>query len=50
MIDLKGRVVMPGGVDLHSHILGSKLGYGRAMCPASSTNQTYSRWRWVYHA
>jgi len=32
-IDLKGRVVMPGGVDLHSHIIGSKLGYGRAMCP-----------------
>ncbi|TFG34091.1 formylmethanofuran dehydrogenase subunit A [Candidatus Thorarchaeota archaeon] len=32
-IDLKGRIVMPGGVDLHSHIVGCKLGYGRAMCP-----------------
>ena len=32
-IDLKGYVVMPGGVDLHSHIVGSKLGFGRAMCP-----------------
>ncbi len=32
-IDLKGRLVMPGGVDLHSHIIGCKLGYGRAMCP-----------------
>ncbi|TFG33939.1 formylmethanofuran dehydrogenase subunit A [Candidatus Thorarchaeota archaeon] len=32
-IDLKGRVVMPGGVDLHSHIIGCKLNYGRSMCP-----------------
>lgn len=32
-IDLHGRIVMPGGVDLHSHIIGCKLGYGRAMCP-----------------
>lgn len=32
-IDVKGRAVMPGGIDLHSHIIGSKLGFGRAMCP-----------------
>jgi formylmethanofuran dehydrogenase subunit A len=32
-IDLKGRVVMPGGVDMHAHIIGSQLGFGRAMCP-----------------
>lgn len=32
-IDLDGCIVMPGGVDLHSHIVGSKLGFGRAMCP-----------------
>ncbi|MHA2066841.1 MAG: formylmethanofuran dehydrogenase subunit A [Candidatus Thorarchaeota archaeon] len=32
-IDLKGRMVMAGGVDMHSHIVGSKLGFGRAMCP-----------------
>jgi formylmethanofuran dehydrogenase subunit A len=32
-IDIKGRVVMPGGVDMHAHIIGSKLGFGRAMCP-----------------
>ncbi|MBN2230228.1 MAG: formylmethanofuran dehydrogenase subunit A [Candidatus Thorarchaeota archaeon] len=32
-VNLKGRTVMPGGVDLHSHILGSKLNLGRAMCP-----------------
>lgn len=32
-IDLKGRMVMAGGVDMHSHIVGSKLGFGRMMCP-----------------
>jgi formylmethanofuran dehydrogenase subunit A len=32
-IDLKGRMVMAGGVDMHAHIVGSKLGFGRAMCP-----------------
>ncbi len=32
-IDLSGRVVMPGGIDLHSHIAGSKLCFGREMCP-----------------
>ncbi len=32
-IDVKGRMVMAGGVDMHSHIVGSKLGFGRAMCP-----------------
>lgn len=32
-IDLKGRLVMAGGVDMHSHIVGSKVGAGRSMCP-----------------
>ena len=32
-IDVKGRVVMPGGVDLHSHIAGSKMNLARSMCP-----------------
>ncbi|MFX1481746.1 MAG: formylmethanofuran dehydrogenase subunit A [Promethearchaeota archaeon] len=32
-IDLKRRLVMAGGVDMHSHIVGSKVGFGRAMCP-----------------
>ncbi len=32
-IDLKGRLVMAGGVDMHAHIVGSKVGFGRAMCP-----------------
>ncbi|QDU61172.1 Formyltransferase/hydrolase complex Fhc subunit A [Planctomycetes bacterium Pan216] len=32
-IDLRGYVVMPGGVDMHSHIAGPKLNAGRRMCP-----------------
>jgi len=32
-IDLKGRLVMAGGVDMHSHIVGSKVGIGRSICP-----------------
>jgi len=32
-IDLKGKLVMAGGVDMHSHIVGSKVGVGRAICP-----------------
>ncbi|MFW9976739.1 MAG: formylmethanofuran dehydrogenase subunit A [Candidatus Thorarchaeota archaeon] len=32
-IDVKGKTVLPGGVDMHSHIVGSKLNFGRAMCP-----------------
>ncbi|MHA2423661.1 MAG: formylmethanofuran dehydrogenase subunit A [Candidatus Thorarchaeota archaeon] len=32
-IDVSGKAVLPGGVDMHSHIVGSKLNFGRAMCP-----------------
>ncbi len=32
-IDVSGKSVLPGGVDMHSHIVGSKLNFGRAMCP-----------------
>ncbi|NWF96042.1 MAG: formylmethanofuran dehydrogenase subunit A [Candidatus Thorarchaeota archaeon] len=32
-IDLSGLTVMAGGVDIHTHILGSKLNTARAMCP-----------------
>jgi len=33
VIDAKGLTVMPGGVDLHSHIAGSKINIGRLMRP-----------------
>jgi formylmethanofuran dehydrogenase subunit A len=32
-IDATGLVVMPGGVDMHCHIVGSKVNAARMMCP-----------------
>jgi len=32
-IDAKNMIVMPGGVDLHSHIAGSKVNAGRLLRP-----------------
>jgi formylmethanofuran dehydrogenase subunit A len=32
-IDASGRVVMPGGVDLHSHVAGTKVNAGRRIAP-----------------
>jgi formylmethanofuran dehydrogenase subunit A len=33
IIDADGRVVMPGGVDIHSHIAGAKVNMGRLFRP-----------------
>ena len=33
VIDATGKTVMPGGVDLHSHIAGSKINIGRLLRP-----------------
>ncbi|MGC8849127.1 MAG: amidohydrolase family protein, partial [Candidatus Bathyarchaeia archaeon] len=33
VIDASGMIVMPGGVDVHSHIAGSKVNAGRLMRP-----------------
>ena len=33
VIDASGAIVMPGGVDIHSHIAGSKVNIGRKMRP-----------------
>ena len=33
VIDVTGKLVMPGGVDLHSHIAGPKLSVGRLYRP-----------------
>jgi len=33
VIDATGMLVMPGGVDIHSHIAGSKINIGRLMRP-----------------
>ena len=32
-IDASGCAVMPGGVDIHTHIAGAKVNTGRIMCP-----------------
>jgi formylmethanofuran dehydrogenase subunit A len=33
VIDGRGLVVMPGGVDMHCHVVGSKVNTARKMCP-----------------
>ena len=33
VIDARGLIVMPGGVDVHSHIAGSKVNASRALRP-----------------
>ncbi|MBC8498112.1 amidohydrolase family protein, partial [Candidatus Bathyarchaeota archaeon] len=32
-VDASGKVVMAGGVDIHSHIAGSKINIGRLLRP-----------------
>jgi len=41
-IDAKGCVVMPGGVEIHSHIAGSKVNNGRILCPEEHRSHTMS--------
>lgn len=43
VIDAKGLTVMPGGVDLHSHIAGSKINIGRLMRPEDHRKDTVRR-------
>jgi formylmethanofuran dehydrogenase subunit A len=38
IVDATGLVVMPGGVDLHSHIAGPKVNLGRRMTPSPSAD------------
>jgi formylmethanofuran dehydrogenase subunit A len=43
IIDAVGQVVMPGGVDIHSHIAGPKVNAGRKLCPEDSRRLLRSR-------
>ncbi len=43
VIDAKGKTVMPGGVDSHSHIAGSKVNTGRLMRPEDSRLHTVAK-------
>jgi formylmethanofuran dehydrogenase subunit A len=36
IIDASGKIIMPGGVDIHSHIAGAKVNSGRKLCPEDS--------------
>lgn len=42
-IDARGYVVMPGGVDIHSHIAGSKVNAARALRPEEKRGTGVSR-------
>lgn len=41
VVDLNGYAVMPGGVDMHSHILGPKVNFGRMMAPEINRHHPY---------
>jgi formylmethanofuran dehydrogenase subunit A len=42
-IDATGCVVMPGGVDIHSHIAGTKVNNGRILCPEEHGSHVSAR-------
>jgi len=33
ILDVSGKLVMPGGVDMHSHVAGSSVNLGRRLLP-----------------
>lgn len=43
IIDAAGLVVMAGGVDIHSHIVGAKVNSGRKFCPEDHQDHVRSR-------
>lgn len=43
VIDVGGRLVMPGGIDIHSHIAGPKVNVGRLIRPEDHYNSFMSR-------
>jgi len=45
-IDARGYVVMPGGVDVHSHIAGSKVNAARLMRPEERRGEGRAMRRW----
>lgn len=45
-IDARGYVVMPGGVDVHSHIAGSKVNAARIMRPEERRSDARAMRRW----
>tara|TARA_B100000315_G_C14574725_1_gene587357 strand:+ start:395 stop:2059 length:1665 start_codon:yes stop_codon:yes gene_type:complete len=41
-IDLKNKIVMPGGIDIHSHISGGKINLARLLLPEEQQKYLYS--------
>src|SRR5690606_22186909 len=42
-IDASGMVVMPGGIEFHSHVAGSKVNAGRKMRPEDHRDMVFPR-------
>ena len=47
VIDASGKIVMPGGVDLHSHIAGSKINIGRLLRPEDHRKDVIKRGKYT---
>lgn len=45
VIDAAGMVVMPGGIDIHSHIAGPKVNVGRTLRPEDHRREVVARTR-----
>jgi len=43
VIDASGKVVMPGGVDSHTHVAGAKVNVGRIFRPEDSKKDVYAK-------
>ena len=39
-LDIRGCVVMPGGVDMHSHLVGAKVNFARRLLPELHTGES----------
>lgn len=42
-IDATGMIVMPGGVEFHAHVAGSKVNAGRKMCPEDHRDRVFPK-------
>lgn len=42
-IDASGMIVMPGGVEFHAHVAGSKVNAGRKMCPEDHRDHAFAK-------
>ena len=47
VIDARGKIVMPGGVDVHSHIAGSKINIGRLLRPEDHRKDVVPRTKYT---